>query len=281
MLVRRFSCGKGMRLLCGSAGILLLMQGATQAQAQAQAQQAAGQIYLGNYLGYGMVASGDLRQRGQAFDEEDMAFSVDAVGASRSGQVLSAGLNVGYEWPAFQIGQGRGQRLLRPALEAEIFYLTHSRKGRLDNQAPGTPSHAFDSRVSMNIGALLVNGVWTLNAATDSFQPYFGVGIGTAFITASGLDSAQLSQTERVINFFNPRLNASSNGLAMLGKAGFRGALSDNMEYFAEYRFVQIASTDYRFGPALFINQTDSAPWRIDVSPMRYHLGLLGIRFKF
>jgi opacity protein-like surface antigen len=261
--------------------IFVLLAMAGMGQVHAQPSKPAGQVYLGNFLGYGSVSSGQLRQLGQTIDEEGVVFGVDAAGPSRASQALSAGLHAGYEWPAISLGQGSNQRLLRPALEAEILYLTHSRKGTLANAAPASPSHVFNSRVSMNIGAFLINGVLTLNAPSAIVQPYMGLGAGTALVTASGLDSVQLSQTERIINFFNPRLNSSSNGLALMGKAGFRSVLSDNMEFFAEYRFMQLAATDYRFGPALLVNQFPSESWRINVSPMRYHLGIIGIRFKF
>src|SRR5690606_20938403 len=110
--------------------------------------------------------------------------------------------------------------------------------------------------------------------------PYIGIGAGMARLSIKGSDSANPS--EPGINHFNSDPDASDTAFAVQLKAGFKGQISKNVRLFAEYRYLSINATDYKFGATDYPGvHLPTAPWHVDLGRQKYNLFVAGLQYKF
>ena len=238
-------------------------------------------LYIGVFGGMGSTTATSLRQRGAVFLNPPNSLPilpVDANGSTGSGDhVNMGGAHLGYEWNHWNLGSGWG---LKPAAELEgVYFGKYSPVGDM----PVTPSFLGTQYVTvpMTVGAFLANAVFTLQTPySDKTLPYIGVGVGVAFVSISGSDSANPS--EPGINHFNSDPDASDSALVMQLKVGVKRELCKNLYLFTEYRYLFIDSTEYTFGstdyPGLHLPTTH---WQVNLGHQQYNLLVAGLQYKF
>lgn len=237
--------------------------------------------YVGAFGGLGAVTSTSLQQRGAVFLRPPRRLPVLPINADGSTEsstdVALGGVQVGYEWNRWRLGSDWG---LQPGVELEGFYIgKHSPVGEM----PVRPRFLGTQYVTVptTAGVFLANAVFTLQTPySDRVFPYAGVGVGVAFVSIKGSDSANPS--EPGINHFNSDSNASDTAFAMQLKVGLKGRISQRLSLFTEYRYLSIDSTRYTFGstdyPGLHLPTTS---WHVDMGRQQYNLFVAGLQYKF
>jgi opacity protein-like surface antigen len=84
-------------------------------------------------------------------------------------------------------------------------------------------------------------------------------------------------------NPMEPGINHSSDtAFAAQFRAGVKSSINKNLSLFAEYRFLTIDSTRYRFGktdyPGLHLPTT---PWHVNPGRQKYNLFVAGLQHRF
>lgn len=246
--------------------------------ATAKAEEGA---YIGVFGGIGNSGSTSLQQQGTVFLNPPNRFPVlpiDAKGpTNHNHEIPVGGIQLGYEWSEYVMSEGWS---LQPAAELEGIYIgRHTPLGVM----PVTPAFLGTQYVTipMTTGLLMVNGVFTLETPiTKRLLPYVGGGIGAAFISIRGADSA--NPMEPGINHFNTSPSATDFAFAFQLRAGVKAEVVEKIFLFLEYRYLSISPTQYTFGetnyPGLHLPTTD---WQVDLGRQEYHLMLVGIQYKF
>ena len=237
-------------------------------------------LYLGLFGGGAGVDDSSISQSAIAYKRQGVAgekhtydLYVNSQGTTRSDTAALGGLHVGYEFSEIPFGQSNWG--VRPAVEFEGYYLTTSQSGNLSNpQVEPTVgdlehslpagSHTFKESLNLNMGVLLVNGLFSFKTPwSDSIFPYVGGGIGAGISTRSNVVSKQLTPVaEPYINHFNANDSATSSSFATQGKAGIRAEIIGNLSLFAEYRFLHVTESNYSFGPTYYPNiHADTSTW--------------------
>mgnify|MGYP002623007135 CR=1 FL=1 len=84
------------------------------------------------------------------------------------------------------------------------------------------------------------------------------------------------------INHFNSDPDSSDTAFAAQFRAGVKSSINKNLSLFAEYRFLTIDSTRYRFGktdyPGLHLPTT---PWHVNPGRQKYNLFVAGLQHRF
>ncbi len=237
-------------------------------------------LYLGLFGGAGSNSSTSLQQRGAVFlnpPNHLPLLPIHASGETGGSDLAIVGAHVGYTWTEWAFGQGWK---IQPALEIEgVYFGTHSPTGEM----PVRPQALGTQYVNVPITA----GVYTANAVfvietpyTRRVAPYVGVGVGAAFLSINGSDSANPS--EPGINHFNSDPDASDSTLALQLKMGAKSEIYQNLFVFLEYRYVSLESTAYTFGPTDYPGlHLPTASWRVDMGRMEYNLVVAGVQHRF
>lgn len=235
-------------------------------------------FYIGIMGGTGALADTTLRQQGGVYLTPSRILPVDAQGSTGHTGTWFAGIQAGYE-----IGTQRwsgGSWEAKPALEAEALWLGHHTPV---GNMPIRPRFLGTQYVKLPMDAqlLMANAVVSLKTPySQSVQPYAGIGIGAAFLSISGADSA--NPTEPGINHFNSGTNASATALAAQFKLGLRAQLQSNLSWFVEYRLISINPTNYTFGatdyPGLHL---PTKPWQVSMGRLNYNLFVMGLQYRF
>lgn len=238
-------------------------------------------FYIGVFGGVGESAAMDLRQRGAVLLNSPHAFPrlpIDADGATgKSNDIRVSGGHVGYEWAGRNLGHGWR---LKPAAELEVVYVgSYSPVGEM----PVTPAALGTQYVTipMSAGLVLANAVFTFQTPySNKVSPYLGVGVGVAFVSIDGSDSANPS--EPGINHFNSDPDASDTAFALQFKAGIRSEVHRNLYLFIEYRHVYIDATRYKFGATDYPGvHLPTVAWDVDLGSQRYDLFVVGLQYRF
>ncbi len=247
--------------------------------------------YEGNYYTYDLPVA----QSGHSTHESSTVF----------------GGQIGYEW-----GNGSG---LAPAIEVEGLYLTADQNADLENEDDEIPTkiavihdgvkttvtdraelsmvqhhgelaegpHTFNNTANMKVAMFMLNGVMSYHA-TSKLTPYVGVGFGMALVNMKDAVSLQTGPggVEKTggrddVNHFNSKDSAKDSVFAAQAKAGLRFQISGKTSLFAEYRYVNLASTDYTFGATIYPDHAPTDAWIVEHGSMHLHNGLVGIRFGF
>lgn len=236
-------------------------------------------IYLGAFGGLGTLESTSLRQIGTVILPGALPhLPVDADGSTDKPSVSLGGVQLGYEWSGWHSAEsGWG---LKPAIELEGLYLgKHSPEGVMPIQPQflGTQYLSFDTKGY----ALLTTAMLTVATPwSQRFLPYAAASTGPARVSLSNADSANPS--EPGINHFNSDPDASDTASALQFKLGIESKLSRDLLLFTEYRYLNIDSTRYTFGPTVYPGQhppTDS--WDVRLGKLKYNLFVAGLQYQF
>lgn len=235
--------------------------------------------YVGVFGGTGTAIATSLQQKGAVHLGRGHLLPIDANGSTgSSNRVSMGGIQVGYEWDNWGFKQSSWG--LKPAVELEgVFLGKYSPTGTM----PVNPRFLGTQYVTipMQTNLLLANAVVTLKTPySDKVFPYVGAGVGAAFVSIKGTDSA--NPLEPGINHFNSGPDASSTAFAVQLKAGIKAEIYKNLYLFTEYRYISINATSYGFGatdyPGLH-QPTD--PWRVNLGRQQYNFFVAGLQYKF
>lgn len=269
-------------------------------------------IYIGAFGGGAASTSHMLAQSavayrfvGQQFQgqttptDEDYNLFVNVAGKSHVKTAGIAGLHLGYQWGAFQIGKNAAWDL-RPAIEIEGYYLASKMGAYLFNpelepavlpNGSVAPSHSiaarqhvFSDHFNLNAAVFLANSVLTLKTPlSEKLLPYAGAGMGFAYHSISAANSAQIgpyNENSPYINHFNSDPRASDSVFAAQVKAGVKAEMTEHIALFAEYRYLYISPTSYTFGSTQYPNQhPDTSLWRVNFSSMNLNAAVLGVKY--
>ncbi len=176
-----------------------------------------------------------------------------------------------------------------PAFEVEGFYLHSQLKANLvnpetdvaydnnafpidDNSVPAGQQRLNDG-FQYHAGFLFANVVSVFRFSTlGNIEPYLGFGLGGAF---DQLTAATSSESQRE-NYFLPQNNAFNAVFAAQIKSGLRLAVSENINIFAEYRYIYSSTSNYRMGSKL-----EDAQWNLDFGTMHINAGVVGVGYYF
>lgn len=235
--------------------------------------------YLGGFGGGGISDQNKVIQNGTAFLSSG-ALSVSATGNATNDPAMVGGLHLGYEWAGWRLGKEGSNWGLLPAAELEGYYLGTTRGAQLENITPRIPEHVFNTTFPMNMGVFLSNAVVTLRTPYN-IHPYLGGGVGAAYVSVSGADSAQINPAEPGINHFNSNSNASSWALAAQAKAGFRMDITADWWIFTDYRLLYVGPTNYTFGNTVYPTHSQTTSWNVTFGSMYYNIVVAGLGFSF
>lgn len=256
-----------------TVGVLsLALSTSALAAVQAQAWSLPQGLYVGVFGGGGSVMDTNANQNGTAFFPA-APLSVNVSGNVHSNSTWFGGLHVGF-------GCKNPCWFVTPAVELEGFYLHSNLDGHVDSQTSALPEHNFDISLPTQTGVFLINNVYSFNIPCSQLHPYVGGGVGGALVTVSGSDSTQVSPPEPGVNHFNSRTGASAGAFAAQVKAGLRYTVCNNVDLFAEYRFLYLTPTNYTFGSTEVGGHAPTSPWAVNVDGLRYNLGAIGIEFS-
>jgi opacity protein-like surface antigen len=241
-------------------------------------------LYLGIFGGGGNSTNNNVTQNGTALysTAKGGPLVVNAQGTPNSNSTGIGGLHVGYEWAGWLMGKEGERWGLLPAAEFEGYYLGTTQNVQMLNPSARIPEHTFSDNFPINGGVLLTNALLTVRTPyIDPIYPYVGAGVGTAIVSISGANSAQLNPPEPGINHFNSNPNASNWGFATQVKAGIRAEVVEHVSLFVEYRFLYISPTNYTFGSTVYSTHVATTPWNVNFGGMYYNMGAAGIEYNF
>lgn len=263
-------------LLAISAAVCVSL-GSAAAQANDTAATQTGGFYVGALAGVGAARSTDMQQRG-AVHLLLGKLPIDAKGPTESStRTHLGGLQLGYEFDSWQ---HRPQWHITPTAELEAVYMgKHSPTGEM----PVHPAFLGMQYVTVptQIGLAMLNaGLIFKTPYSEKVLPMLGIGAGAAFVSITGADSANPS--EPGINHFNSDPDASDTALALQFKAGVKIRMSTRLDLLAEYRYLTIDATHYRFGETDYPGEhqpTDS--WRLDMDRQQFNFFAAGFHYRF
>ena len=241
-------------------------------------------IYVGIFGGGGYANSRNFRQQGTDFYEisEGGPLLINAQGSADRNSSGVGGVHLGYKGPEWFPSKERSQWSIVPAAELEGYYLGVTSTGHLLNPTTRFAEHMFVDSFPINTGIFLANAVFTLNPYyMNRIHPYVGVGLGTAIVSISGANSAQVNPAEPGINYFNSNPNASDWTIAAQAKTGIQFDAADHWKVFAEYRYLYLAPTEYSFGSTQYSTQVPTSNWTVNFASLCGVLGSVGIEYKF
>jgi len=237
--------------------------------------------YVGVFGGTGGAIATNLQQKGGVYLEPPATRPILPILAKGStGGSLGVGVggvHMGYEWTGLGLGSGWS---LRPAAEIEGMYIgKHSPIG----QMPVRPRALGTQYVTVptTAGVLLANAIFTFETPySKKVSPYIGVGAGVALVSIKGADSANPS--EPGINHRNSDPDATDSAFAGQFKAGLKGDITNKLFWFAEYRYLSIDSTHYKFGatdyPGLHL---PTKTWDVQMGRKNFNLFVAGVQYRF
>jgi len=272
-------------------------------------------FYMGAFAGAGTTDNQDLKQTATAYKRGELAHDVnndpwdllvDVKGNTKRNSLGLGGAQMGYEWAANSFN-------VKPAAELEAFYLGANQYAHLTNAeqedgvwvstANGHEAgelsehhsiaagvHQFANKMHMNMGLLMANGVFTYET-NKVFKPYFGAGLGLAYINMTSARSYQTGPggvelidgpgTGAVIHF-NSEKHDADVALAEQAKIGVRAEFDSHWSAFAEYRYLLVESSNYKFGSTDYPgHHVETSHWKVENDGMNLHAGLVGLQYAF
>ena len=207
-----------------------------------------GALYLGVFGGLGSLADTSMRQQGGVYLTPRRVLPVDAQGNTGHTGVWLAGVQAGYEGSSVRLPSA--DWALKPSFDLEgILIGQHTPMGNMPN-SPGFLGTQY-VKLPLTAQLLMTNATLTFKTPySDKVFPYIGAGVGVAWLSIAGSDSANPS--EPGINHFNSDPNARATTFAAQFKIGLRAQIQTNLSWFAEYRLISINPTSYTFGPTVY-----------------------------
>lgn len=264
-----------------AGGLFIVAQTEGNAGTMGPIASAQGRPYVGVFGGAGGSTHVDIHQYGTAFFTEAAGgpLAVDSFGSSNSRTVGLVGAQVGYQWLEIPTSLF-GSSALLPAAELEGYYLgkssftTHD----INNNTERLPEHDFLVNYPMKSGVFLVNAVLAVKTQSR-IQPYIGAGIGGAVLSISNASSEQVAPPEVGVNHYSAHTSDSDATFAAQGKVGLNFNLTPNVDLFAEYRGLYLASSSYTFGSTVAPGHAATSSWQVEMGSQYYNTGAVGIRY--
>lgn len=241
-----------------------------------------GKIYVGAFGGSGSSNNFNASQFGTAFFTEATGgpLSINAFGQLNSKSSPFFGVQLGHQMQDIFINSSSAWRL-GPAAELEGLSMSkRSFDGNLINNTTRLEERNFEVSYPMRKTVFLANAVLNFNKPHLAIHPYIGLGIGNAIVRITNASSAQISPAEDGINHYNASTNDSKSTFAGQIKLGLSYGLNKYVSFFAEYRWIYLASTNFAFGSTVYPSHVETSNWQVNLSAQRYNLGNIGIRFN-
>ena len=290
---------------------MLVMTGIQHASAESQGRG----FYMVAFAGAGTTDNQGIEQTATAYKRGELAHDVnndpwnllvDVKGNAKRETLGLGGAHVGYEWAANSFN-------VKPAAELEAFYLGAKQYAHLANteqedgvwvstangHETGEVSehhsiaagvHQFSNKMHMNMGLIMVNGIFTYET-NGIFKPYVGAGLGLAYINMSSAKSYQTGPggVELIngagtgpVNHFNSEKHDADVAFAEQAKVGIRAEIDSHWSAFAEYRYLHVESSQYKFGSTDYPGyHVETSHWKVENDGMNLHAGLVGIQYAF
>ncbi len=231
-------------------------------------------FYLGGFGGWGSNHF-DIVQKGIAFylSPQGGPLVVDSDGTTNRNGFGFGGIHFGYEW----LSKRERNWSLTPGVELEGYYFAQTKKVTLVNPTDRLDFHEFRDTFPMRVGIIMADFVLALT--NNYITPYISGGMGAAITSIHGADATQTAFPEPGINHFNSNPDSFNWNFAAQFKGGLRYSPFKHMRFFAEYRFLFIAATDYTFGHTVYPGHVATADWTVSFDGIYNNLFALGIDF--
>jgi opacity protein-like surface antigen len=244
-----------------------------------------GKIYAGVFGGAGSSNRVNIAQFGTAFfrEAEGGALAVDAFGRLHRRTVGLVGGQVGYQWAERFLSSLNLPWGLAPAVELEGYYLSKSKftGHEINNDTRRLPEHDFLVTYPTRAGIFLSNAVLNLNIPNlNRFHPYVAAGIGAAVVTIHRAQALQVAPPEIGINHYNSNPGDTEATFAAQTKVGLNFDFTQNINIFAEYRWLYIPNSKYSFGSTVYQGHAPTSSWLVKLSTQNYNMGAVGIRYS-
>lgn len=255
--------------------------GAKDAKPITDSPEETGNFYAGVFGGGGGFGVSNFEQTGTIFFPAASG-NTTGVTATAGGRTTGAGfvgLQVGYQWRAFQDEKNPDSWLMRPAVEFEGYYIGTSTKPILGSQTP--LANRFQNKFPINAGTLLASGVLHFYENEKvKFHPYFGGAVGAAVLTAHDASSFLVLPAQNSNNF-SSKTTATGWSFAAQAKLGLMYDINQNFKIFAEYRFLYLTPTNFEFGNTSYSSTTNTSNWKVRFGNMYINLGDIGVSYYF
>jgi hypothetical protein len=83
------------------------------------------------------------------------------------------------------------------------------------------------------------------------------------------------------VNHFNSKNKSNDFALAAQLKLVLLTDIDKNRSTFAEYRYLSVDSTDYKFGSTVYAEHSLTNNWNLMIDSMGIHNGLVGVEYVF
>lgn len=239
-----------------------------------------GKLYLGVFGGGGSSNDFSASQYGTSFLIEAAGgpLAVNAFGNLKNKAAPFFGAQIGYQSRDIFLKYS-SQLAYAPAAELE-WYTINKRtfSGNLINNNQRLPEHDFLVSYPMSKNMYLVNAILNFKKQNFIVNPYIGFGIGSAILRISDANSTQIDPTEVGVNHYNSNSSSTSSTFAGQIKLGLSYDMNKYVSFFAEYRWLYLASTDFTFGSTVYADHAETTSWQVKLGSQRYNLGNIGIR---
>jgi len=243
---------------------------------------ASGKFYVGAFGGYGSSNNLSASQYGTAYLTEASGgpLAVNAFGQLASKSAAFFGAQLGYNAQEIFINSS-SQWTLGPSAELEGYSMSKSTfNGTVINSTTRVEEHDFAVSYPLNRTVFLANAILSFNNPHLPVHPYIGLGIGNAIVRISGASSTQVNPAENGINHYNSNTGDTKSTFAGQLKFGLSYELNKFVSFFAEYRWLYLASTNFLFGSTVYPSHVETSNWQVKLGAQRYNLCNIGVRFN-
>ena len=240
-------------------------------------------LYVSAFGGGGSSNNLNVSQFGTAFFIEATggAMSINAFGQLDNQKTSFFGAQLGYQAQQVLLPSS-SQWTLGPAVELEGYSMKKSSfNGSLINNAVRLPEHDFIVSYPMNRTVFLANAVFNFNNSRRPVHPYIGFGIGNAIVRISDASATQVNPPEGSLNHYNTNSSDTNSTFAGQTKLGLSYDINQCVSFFAEYRWLYLASTHFVFGSTVSPTHVETSNWQVNLDAQRYNLGNVGIRLNW
>lgn len=239
-------------------------------------------FYIGAFGGFGSTNNFNASQYGTVFITEAGGgpLAVNAFGQLNSPSTSLFGVQLGYQAQEIFLNHSP-QSTLIPAAELEQYYMSkRSFNGTLINDTSRGSERNFIVSYPMSRTVYLANAVLNFNNPRFIVQPYIGFGIGSAIVRISGATSTQTNPAEAGINHYNSNTSDTNSTFAGQIKLGLSYGINKYVSFFAEYRWLYLASTSFTFGSTVYPTHSETSSWQVKLDAQRSSVGNIGVRFN-
>lgn len=240
-------------------------------------------FYIGGFGGIGTANHFNVSQFGTAFftEAEGGPLAVNAFGQLGNPSAPFFGAQLGYQAPEINLKTDSVWKM-KLAAELEGYTMSHrSFHGILSNNTERIPEHTFNVSYPLHRTVFLGNAILNFIHPRFIMHPYIGLGIGNALVRIAEATGMQSNPIEANVNHYNAKSSDSVSVFAGQLKVGFSYELTSHMAFFADYRRLYLASSDFRFGSTVYPTHVETSHWQVKLSSQKYNLANIGLKFKW